>query len=69
MDMKDGEVRVRTIIESDTFIGDEMLDRVVLKNLDLANDYQAPILAIAFGSASPENALEMTSRGETETLQ
>lgn len=69
MDMNDGEVRVRTTLEGDAFIGDEMIDRAIRKSLDLADQYQAALLSIAFGNAAPQDVLEMGVRDEGATVQ
>jgi len=37
MDLRDGEVRVRTVLEDDGFIGEPMIDRAVRKSLDMAD--------------------------------
>jgi hypothetical protein len=68
MDMADGEVRVRTVLESDGFLGEPMMDRVLRKGLDLADQYQAPLLAIAFGNAAPADVLE-SAKPPMATLQ
>jgi len=69
MDLRDGEVRVRTVLEGDGFIGDAMIDRAVRKSLDLADQYQASLLAIAFGNASTKDIIEMASQSDGATLQ
>ncbi|MBP6851025.1 MAG: YbjN domain-containing protein [Rhodoferax sp.] len=69
MDMNDGELRVRTILEGDSLIGEPMIDRAIRKSLDLADQYQAALLSIAFGNALPADVLAMASRGEDATLQ
>lgn len=69
MDMNDGEVRVRTTLEGDAFIGDEMIDRSIRKSLDLADQYQAALLSIAFGNAAPQDVLEMSVQDEGSTVQ
>jgi hypothetical protein len=69
MDLKDGEVRVRTVLESDGFIGEPMIDRAVRRGLDTADQYQASLLAIAFDNASPKDILEMASQSDGATLQ
>ena len=69
MDMNDGEVRVRTFLEGDSFIGEAMIDQAIRKNLDLADQYQAALLAIAFGNAPPQDVLEMAARDEGATVQ
>ena len=69
MDMNDGELRVRTILEGDSLIGEPMIDRAIRKSLDLADQYQAALLSIAFGNALPADVLAMASCGEGATLQ
>ena len=69
MDLTDGEVRVRTVLEGDGLIGEPMIDRAVRKSLDMADQYQAALLAIAFGNASPKDILEMASQSDGATLQ
>jgi hypothetical protein len=69
MDMKDGELRVRTILESDGYVSEPMIERAMLKSVGLADQYFAPLLAIAFGNAAPQDVLEMARRGEGQTLQ
>jgi hypothetical protein len=69
MDLRDGEVRVRTFVESDLFLGEDMIDRAFRTALDLANQYQAAIMAIAYGNASPSDVLEMAGRSTKVTLQ
>ena len=69
MDMKDGELRVRTCLEGDGLIGEPMIDRVIRKSLDLADQYQAALLSIAFGNALPADVLAMSSCGDGATLQ
>jgi len=69
MDMNDGELRVRTTLEGDSFIGDEMIDRAISKSLDLADQYQAALLSIPFGSAAPHDVLEMGARDDRTTMQ
>ncbi len=69
MDLKDGEVRVRTVLEGDGFVGEPMIDRSVRKSLDLADQYQAALLAVAFGITDPKDVLELGVSSEGETLQ
>ena len=69
MDMKDGELRVRTCLEGDGLIGEPMIDRAIRKSLDLADQYQAALLSIAFGNALPADVRAMASHGEGATLQ
>ncbi|OQW86040.1 MAG: hypothetical protein BWK72_19160 [Rhodoferax ferrireducens] len=69
MDAKDGEVRARMMLESDTFVSEQMIDRAMRRCLDLAEQYQAPLLAIAFGNAAAHDVLELGERAEDVTLQ
>jgi hypothetical protein len=69
MDLKDGEIRVRTVLESDTFVSEQMIDRAVRKSIDLADQYQASILAIAFGNVGAQDILELAERAADATLQ
>ncbi len=69
MDFGDGEVRSKAVLECDGYLGDEMIDRAIRKSLDLADQYQAPLLGIAFGNLSPKDVIDMASRGEEATLQ
>ena len=69
LDVDDGELRVRAILEGDFPIGESMIDRALRKSVDLADQYLAPLLAIAFGNASAADVLAMASRGEDATLQ
>jgi hypothetical protein len=69
MDTKDGEVRTRLMLESDTFVSEPMIDRAIRRCLDLAEQYQAPLLSIAFGNADAQDVLEMGERVEEVTLQ
>ena len=69
MDLKDGELRVRTVLESDSYVGELMIDRAIRKSLDLADQYQAALLGIAFGNVSPQGILEMAIQSAGETLQ
>ena len=69
MDMRDGEVRVRTVLEDEGFISEQMIDRAVRRALDLADQYQAALLSIAFGNALAQDVLEMSARDDGTTLQ
>lgn len=69
MDLKDGEIRVRAVLESDTFVSEQMIDRAVRKSIDLADQYQAAILAIAFGNVGAQGILELAERADDATLQ
>ncbi len=69
IDVRDGEVRSKAVLECDGYLGEEMIDRAIRKSLDLADQYQAPLLGIAFGNLSPKDVLDLASRGEEATLQ
>lgn len=69
MDLKDGEIRVRTIVESNQAIADPMIDRAISSNLNSANRYFGPLMSIAFGNASPDTILDMVERSEKTNLQ
>jgi hypothetical protein len=69
MDFDDGEVRSKAVLECNGYLGDDLIDRAIRKSLDLADQYQAPLLGIAFGNLSPKDVIEMASRGEEATLQ
>ena len=64
MDASDGEIRVRTIVETDSALGDAMIDRALCSNLDTAGRFTAPILAVAFGNVAPEKALDQYAKNE-----
>ena len=69
MDLNDGEVRARVILEGDVLITEPMIDRAIRKGLELADQYQAALFWIAFGNVSPVEVLALASRGEEATLQ
>lgn len=69
MDLRDGEVRVRTILEDEGHIGESMIDRAVRRGLDMADQYQAALLSIAFGNAQAKDILDLASRDDGATLQ
>lgn len=68
MDFADGEVRVRTIVETGGDLGDTMIERALGSNLDTAGRFLAPILAVAFGSAAPEKALDLIAKNEATVV-
>lgn len=69
MDMKDGEVRARTVLEDEGYIGEKMIDRALRRALDMADQYQAVLLSIAFGNALAKDVLELAARDDGATLQ
>ena len=68
MDFADGEVRVRTIAEAAGALGDKMIERALASNVDTAGRFLAPILAVAFGNAAPETALDLVAKSETAAV-
>jgi hypothetical protein len=54
---------------SDTFVSEQMIDRAVRISIDLADQYQAAILAIAFGNVGAQDVLELAERSDDSTLQ
>jgi hypothetical protein len=69
MDGKDGEIRVRTIVEAETLMSDGMVERVLNSNLRTADRYFAQLMAVAFGNATPESVLDLVEPQEQATLQ
>jgi hypothetical protein len=69
MDLKDGEVRVRTVVEGETQMSDGMIDRVLNSNLSTADRYFAPLMAVAFGNAAADTVLDLVERQQQATLQ
>jgi hypothetical protein len=69
MDLKDGEIRVRTVVEAETQLTDGMIGRVLNSNLNTSDKYFAPVLSVAFGNAAPDTVLDLVSRQSDATLQ
>lgn len=69
MDQKDGEIRVRTVVESDIPISDAMIERALNSNINTASRFFAPLLAVSFGNASPESILDLECKRDEATLQ
>ena len=69
MDMRDGEIRVRTVVEGTGDLGSTMIERAIASNLQTTNRYLAALLAIAFGNAVPDAVIELAERGEEAKLQ
>ncbi len=69
MDGKDGELRIRTVVEAERDLAEPMMERAVLGNLNAANRYFAPLMAVAFGNAAPDTVLDMVAGQEEKTLQ
>jgi len=69
VDLADGEVRVRTVIESDGAISDPMIERTLTSNLGTADRFFSPILAVAFGNTVPEKVIELAGEPGKTTVQ
>ena len=69
MDMRDGEIRVRTVVEGTGDLGGTMIERAMASNLKTTSRYLAALLAIAFGNAAPSAVIELAERGEEAKLQ
>ena len=61
------KVPVRTVPDDDGRIGESMIDRVVHKSPDLADQYSAALLAIASRNASLKYILEMAGQSDGES--
>jgi hypothetical protein len=69
-DLSDGEVRMKTA--ADVITGpfpDAQIDRLLRINLGAANQYLAPLLAVAFGDLSPEKAATLAEEKPDGPLQ
>ena len=69
MDMRDGEIRVRTVVEGTGDLGGPMIERAMTSNLKTTSRYLAALLAIGFGNAAPDAVVELAERGEETKLQ
>jgi hypothetical protein len=69
MDLKDGELRIRTVVEGIGNLDDAMIDRVIASNLRTTNRFHAALLAVAFGNASSDTVIELAERSEEAKLQ
>ncbi len=69
LDLSDGELRIRTVVESDAEIPDSMMERAFHSNLSTADKFFGPIIGIAFGNISPEIVLDLEPRKDNEVLQ
>jgi hypothetical protein len=45
------------------------MERALHGNLNAANRYFAPLMAVAFGNAAPDTVLEMAAGQDEKTLQ
>jgi hypothetical protein len=57
------------VIESDSAIGDPMIERALTSNLATADRFFSPILAVAFGNTAPTQVIELASEPGKSTLQ
>ena len=69
MDPADGEIRFRTTVEAESGLGDPLFERVLDSNVTCADRHFGALMAVAFGNAAPEAAIEMTSRPASDNLQ
>ena len=69
MDMRDGEIRVRTVVEGTGDLGGTMIECAMVSNLQTTSRYLAALLAIAFGNAAPDAVIELAERGEEAKIQ
>lgn len=69
MDMEDGEIRVRTVVESDIDLAEPLMERLLHTNLNIANRFFAPLMAVAFGNADPAGVREMAAPTDGQTVQ
>ena len=69
MDVNDGEIRVRTVVEADHDLTEAMMERVLHGNLNLASRYFPALMAVAFGGADPATVLELAVPYEDKVLQ
>ena len=69
MDGKDGELRIRTVVEAEHDLVEVLMERALHSNLSTAKRYFAPLVALAFGNAVSEQVLDMSEHPEVSTLQ
>jgi hypothetical protein len=69
MDGRDGELRIRTVVEAERDIPDQMIERALHGSLNATNRYFAPMMAVGFGGVAPDTVLEMVSAAEEKALQ
>ncbi len=69
IDLDDGEMRVRSIIESDGYLGEKLIDRALRRATDMAEQFQAILLSIAFGTTKAQDILKMTGHEDRGPLQ
>ena len=69
MDLADGEIRFRTVVEAEKDLDDAMIDRVLNANLNAADRYFAALMTITYGNASPATVIDLASVPAKENLQ
>ena len=69
LDPSDGEIRFRSIVESDGALSDSMIARALASNLDMTDQFFAPLLAVAFANTAPEKVLDLVVHNAAETVQ
>jgi hypothetical protein len=69
MDLADGEVRFRTVVEAEKELDDAMIDRVLNANLSAADRYFAALMTVTYGNASPATVIDLASVPAKENLQ
>ena len=69
MDLADGEIRFRTVVEAEKELDDTMIDRVLNANLNAADRYFAALMTITYGNASPATMIDLASVPAKENLQ
>lgn len=69
MDLADGEVRFRTVVEAEKDLDDSMIERVLNANLNAVDRYFAALMTITYGNASPDTVIDLASVPAKENLQ
>lgn len=69
MDLADGEVRFRTVVEGEKDLDDVMIDRVLNANLSAADRHFAALMTITYGNASPDTVIDLASLPARKNLQ
>lgn len=69
LDMTDGELRVRSVLECDSFVGETMIDRAIRRATDMAEQYHAALLSVAFGNTMAKDVMGLVGRDDGATLQ
>ena len=69
MDLSDGEVRVRTVVEDSEALKEAMIERAIYANLAIGNDHFAALMAVAFGADPVHPVLEQLGKDAPATRQ